>query len=73
MSWIMTPFNQIYQLNHLLIWIVKLSHLLPTFCNDDDIINEVIKGKNEKSEDNQDNEESTPPTWRQLMQLKMRW
>ena len=28
MSWIMMPFNQIYQLNHLLIWIVKLSHLL---------------------------------------------
>ena len=68
----MTPFNQIYQLNHLLIWIVKLSHLLPTFCNDDDIINEVIKGENEKSEDNQDNEESTPPTWRQLMKLKTR-
>ena len=52
---------------------MKLSHLLPTFCNDDDIINEVIKGENEKSEDNQDNEESTPPTWRQLMQLKTRW
>ena len=25
---IMIPFNQIYQLNHLLIWIVKLSDLL---------------------------------------------
>ena len=28
LSWIMMPFNQIYRLNHLLIWIVKLSHLL---------------------------------------------
>ena len=27
-EWIMMPFNQIYQLNHLLIWIAKLSHLL---------------------------------------------
>ena len=52
---------------------MKLSHLLPTFSNDDDIINEVIKGENEKSEDNQDNEEGTPPTWRQLIKLKTRW
>ena len=28
MSWIMMSFNQIFQVNHLLIWIVKLSHLV---------------------------------------------
>ena len=55
------PLNQTYQLNHLLIWIVKLSHL-PSFSNDDDIIAKVIEGKNEESEDDQDDEESMPPT-----------
>ena len=28
MTWIMMPLKQIYQLNHLLIWIVKFTHLL---------------------------------------------
>ena len=40
-----------------------------SFSNDDDIIAEVIEGENEESEDDQDNEESTP----QLMKLKTRW
>ena len=33
-----------------------------SFSNDDDIIAEVIKGQNKESEDDQDNEERTPPT-----------
>ena len=33
-----------------------------SFSNDDDIIVEVIKGYNKESEDDQDNEERTPPT-----------
>ena len=33
-----------------------------SFCNADDIIAEVIEGEKEESEDDQDVEESTPPT-----------
>ena len=33
-----------------------------SFSNDGDIITEVIGGENEKSEDDQDDEESMPPT-----------
>ena len=33
-----------------------------SFSNDDDIIAEVIEGENEESEDDQIDEESTPPT-----------
>ena len=51
----------IYQLNHLMILIVNLFHLLFLY-NDDDIIAEVIEGENDNSEDDQDDEESTPST-----------
>ena len=56
MSWIMMPFNQIYHLNHF----ADLDSEFITsasFSNDDDV--EVIEGENEN---NQDDEESTPPT-----------
>ena len=55
------PFNQIYHLNHF----ADLDSEVVTsasFSNDDDTIAKVFEVENGESEDDQDEEESTPPT-----------